>query len=97
MSLQQLKAKALQQYAAQIRSLARVAYRKSTRPKACTVCGYDTHYEVCHIKPISEFMPTDFVSDVNAPTNMVALCPNHHWEFDNGYLAAEFILKLAGV
>ena len=54
MPLQQLRAKALQQYAAQIRSLARVAYRKSSRPKACAVCGYDTHYEVCHIKPISE-------------------------------------------
>ncbi|MFD2718851.1 HNH endonuclease [Hymenobacter monticola] len=87
MPLQQLKAKALQQYAAQIRSLARVAYRKSSRPKACAVCGYDTHYEVCHIKPINEFMPTDFVADVNRLNNLVALCPNHHWEFDHGLLS----------
>ena len=91
--LQALKAKALQQYAAQIRSIARVAYRKSTRPKACAVCGYDVHYEVCHIKPINEFMPTDFVSAVNALSNLVALCPNHHWEFDHGHLATALVLN----
>ncbi|MBD2724572.1 HNH endonuclease signature motif containing protein [Hymenobacter armeniacus] len=86
--LQQLRAKALQQYAAQIRSLARLAYRKSSRPKACAVCGYDTHYEVCHIKPINGFAPTDSVANVNALDNLVALCPNHHWEFDHGLLSA---------
>ena len=93
-SLQQLKAKALQQYAAQIRSLARVAYRKSTRLKACAVCGYDMHYEVCHIKPINEFEPTDFVSAVNTLSNLVALCPNHHWELDHGHLATILLLAV---
>ena len=85
--LQQLKSKALQQYAAQIRSLARVAYRKSTRPKVCAVCGYNAHYEVCHIKPINDFLPTDSVAEVNQLNNLVALCPNHHWEFDHGQLS----------
>ena len=93
--LQELKAKALQQYAAQIRSLARVAYRKSSRPKACAVCGYDVHYEVCHIKPINKFELVDFVSAVNALNNLVALCPNHHWEFDHGHLAAASMLAAA--
>ena len=93
--IQQLKAKALQQYAAQIRSLARTAYRKSNRPKACAVCGYATHYEVCHIKPINGFAPTDFVASVNALDNLVALCPNHHWEFDHGLLTTDFILAAA--
>jgi len=93
--LQELKAKALQQYAAQIRSLARVTYRKSTRLKACAICGYDVHYEVCHIKPINAFIPTDFVSTVNALSNLVALCPNHHWEFDHGYLATTLVLTVA--
>ena len=76
--LQQLRAKVVQQYAAQIRSLARTSYRKSRRPQACAVCGYDTHYEVCHIKPINSFLPGDFVGDVNRLSNLVALCPNHH-------------------
>ena len=89
--LQQLKAKALQQYAAQIRSLARVLYRKPSRPKACAACGYAAHYEVCHIKPIREFLPTDFVANVNDLNNLVALCPNHHWEFDHGRLSATAI------
>jgi HNH endonuclease len=93
--LHQLKAKALQQYAAQIRSLARGAYRKSNRPKACAVCGYDAHYEVCHIRPINDFLPTDFVAVVNELGNLVALCPNHHWEFDHGKLSIAFILERA--
>lgn len=95
--LQQLKSKALQQYAAQIRSLARVAYRKSSRPKVCAVCGYAVHYEVCHIKPISDFLPTDFVANVNELRNLVALCPNHHWEFDHGLLSTAFIVAAAGI
>lgn len=94
--LQQLRTKALQQYAAQIRSLARTAYRKSGRLQACAVCGYDTHYEVCHIRPINDFTPTDFVACVNELSNLVALCPNHHWEFDHGLLSLELIGQLAG-
>ncbi len=85
--LQQLKAKAQQQYAAQIRSLARVIYRKSSQPKVCAVCGYDVHYEVCHIRPINSFPATEFVAAVNKLSNLVALCPNHHWEFDHGHLS----------
>ncbi|MGY3088093.1 hypothetical protein ACVWYF_001126 [Hymenobacter sp. UYAg731] len=93
--LQQLKSKALQQYAAQIRSLARVIYRKSARPKMCAVRGYDMHYEVCHIKPINDFLLTDSVADVNELSNLVALCPNHHWEFDHGRLSIEFVVGSA--
>lgn len=89
--IHQLKAKALQQYAAQIRSLARMAYRKSSLPQSCAVCGYDSHYEVCHIKPINGFLPSEFVGDVNKLSNLVALCPNHHWEFDHGILSTEFV------
>lgn len=96
-SLQELKANALQQYAAQIRSLARTAYRKSTRSKACAVCGYDAHYEMCHIKPISEFLSTDAVAEVNELHHLVALCPNHHWEFDHGRLSAASIMAAAGI
>jgi predicted restriction endonuclease len=34
---------------------------------------------------------------VNELSNLVALCPNHHWELDHGLLSTEFIRKLAGV
>jgi len=72
--------------------MARVAYRKSSRPKACAVCGYDTHYAMCHIRPINDFLPTDTV--VSELCNLVALCPNHHWEFDHGKLSTAFITEM---
>jgi predicted restriction endonuclease len=69
-----------------------MVYRKSDLPKACVVCGYNTHHEVCHIKPINGFLPSEFVADVNMLSNLVALCPNHHWKFDHGILTADFVM-----
>lgn len=74
------------QISTRVRGLARVTYRKSDKPKLCSNCGYDKHYEVCHIKAINSFSPETKVSDINSLDNLVALCPNCHWEFDNGLL-----------
>lgn len=52
----------------------------------CKVCGYSKHVEVCHVKGISEFDKDSLLSEVNHLTNLVYLCPNHHWELDNGIL-----------
>jgi predicted HNH restriction endonuclease len=41
---------------------------------------------VCHIKPISSFEETVYLSVINSQDNLVLLCPNCHWEFDNGHL-----------
>lgn len=54
--------------------------------KSCAVCGYDNHVEVAHIKGIATFSDTATVSEVNASTNLIGLCPNHHWEYDRGRL-----------
>ena len=51
--------------------------------KVCEHCGYDKHVELCHIKPVSSFPETAMVSEVNDLTNLIALCPNCHWEFDH--------------
>ena len=51
--------------------------------KCCEKCGYDKHVECCHIKPISNFPETTLVSIINAPENIMALCPNCHWELDH--------------
>ena len=48
--------------------------------------GYDKHYEVCHIKAVSDFSEDTPITVINHIDNLVALCPNHHWEFDNGLL-----------
>ena len=52
----------------------------------CHNCDYDKHIEVCHIKSISSFPLDTLVSEVNNPKNLLPLCPNCHWEHDNGLL-----------
>lgn len=52
----------------------------------CAVCEYTNHVEVAHIKAVSSFPDTATIREVNDPSNLVGLCPNHHWEFDNGLL-----------
>jgi predicted restriction endonuclease len=49
----------------------------------CQKCGYDKHVEACHIKPISSFPNNTLIDTINAPDNLLALCPNCHWEFDH--------------
>lgn len=46
-------------------------------------CNYDKHVEVCHKRAISEFPLDTPISVVNDISNLIVLCPNHHWEFDN--------------
>jgi 5-methylcytosine-specific restriction endonuclease McrA len=54
--------------------------------QTCSVCKYDKHVEVCHIKDISQFPLDAKLAEVNARTNLVLLCPNCHWEFDHDLL-----------
>ncbi len=66
----------------------RLNARRVTRklPKVCSICGYNKHVQVAHIKPISKFTGTTLISEVNDLRNLSFLCPNHHWEFDHGLL-----------
>ena len=70
---------------ADVRNFARFDH-KDMLSKPCSNCGYDKHVELCHIKPISEFPLEATINDVNAASNVIQLCPNCHWEFDNGLL-----------
>ena len=69
-----------------ITSHARKAYKASGKPYICKHCGYDLHVDICHIKDIKDFPDSALVKEMNHPDNLVALCKNHHWEFDNGFL-----------
>lgn len=69
-----------------IRDHSRYTYLHSDRPKCCCVCGYDKFVQVCHIKAVKNFPTDTLISTVNHIDNLVALCPNHHWEFDHGNL-----------
>lgn len=69
-----------------IRALARKKYIQSGLPQWCVYCGYSTHFDVAHIKDVKSFDLEATVSEINDLSNLVALCKNHHWEFDHGAL-----------
>ena len=71
-------------FRAVIRKHAHYVFNKYHKHKKCVVCGYDTHVEVCHIKSVSSFSEDTLIKEINSIDNLVGLCPNHHWEFDNG-------------
>lgn len=74
-----------------LRDFAKRTYKKSNHPLVCQRCGYSKHVEICHIQPIRSF-PDDTRADViSGLDNLIALCPNCHWEFDHGLLKIDSI------
>lgn len=68
-------------------ALVRARARATNKIKSsfkCEHCGYDKHIEACHIKAISSFSEDSLLSEINHDQNLIALCPNCHWEFDHG-------------
>jgi hypothetical protein len=68
---------------------ARKVYKFYKKPMECADCGYFIKIDICHIKDVSSFDNTTLISKINDPSNLIALCGTHHWEFDNGFL--EFV------
>ena len=77
------------QLSSRIRDLARREYCKSKRPQNCIFCDYNKYFEVHHIKAIEEFDLDTPISEVNNINNLVALCPNHHWEVHHNLISKE--------
>lgn len=75
-----------------VRNLARRTFKESGRAFVCAVCDYSEHVEICHIRAISSFDKRTKIREVNRLDNLVALCPNHHWELDKGLI----VLKRGG-
>lgn len=69
-----------------IRKHAHYVFTSKNGEKKCKICGYEKHVEVCHIKSVSSFGDNDLITEINSFDNLIGLCPNHHWEFDNGYI-----------
>lgn len=65
-----------------VRQFAR-SWNKEIVDSPCEKCGYSKHVELAHIKAVSEFDDDATLWQVNNPSNIVGLCPNCHWEFDN--------------
>lgn len=51
--------------------------------KSCARCGYSKHIEIAHKKAISSFDKNTLLIEINSLDNLIPLCPNCHWEFDN--------------
>lgn len=69
-----------------IRAILRYSYLSKNKEPKCSVCGYSRHIELCHKIPIRDFSLESLIKDINHPDNVLTLCPNHHWEFDNGLI-----------
>lgn len=69
-----------------IQKMARNVFFSNNKEPKCCVCGYDKHVEVAHIKPVSDFTDETLIKEINSIDNLIGLCPNHHWEYDNGIL-----------
>ncbi len=74
-----------------IRSHAARNFKQHNPILKCQNCNYNKYVEVCHIKSVSSFSPETKVSEINDITNLLGLCPNCHWEYDNGLLKLESI------
>ena len=69
-----------------IRELARVKYYKTHKELKCEICGYSKCVEVHHLKGISTFSDDTPISVINDDSNLIGLCPNHHWEIEHNLL-----------
>lgn len=58
-------------------------------------CKYSKHVEVCHKRSIASYPLTTKLSEINSIDNLMALCPNCHWEYDHGILVSGPISPLA--
>ena len=59
------------------------AWNPEMKDQPCERCGYDKHTEIAHIRPISDFPVDTPLKVVHDRKNLMNLCPNCHWEFDN--------------
>lgn len=73
-------------YITRVRQHARSVAMRAGKLDTCFICGYSLFVECCHIKPVSGFSLSTTLSEVNHESNLIGLCPNHHWELDNGLL-----------
>jgi predicted restriction endonuclease len=70
-----------------IRKNATETYFRSNKEHKCAICGYNKHIEVAHIKAVSDFSNNATIREINSITNLIGLCPNHHWEYDHGLIS----------
>jgi predicted restriction endonuclease len=66
--------------------MSRSEYAKNNGLMQCVICEYKTHVDIAHIKAVKDFDLNTTLDVVNHISNLTALCPNHHWEFDHNII-----------
>lgn len=56
------------------------------RSLPCAICNYSKYVELAHIKSLKNLPDSVTIFQANAKENVIQLCPNCHWELDNGIL-----------
>ncbi len=69
-----------------IRKHANNVFNQSNKEKKCAICGYKNHIDVAHIKSVSDYSGDTLISEINHIDNLIGLCLNHHWEYDNAII-----------
>lgn len=87
------KRKTWQSARGSIQRWAQQQYEKSDKPKYCLICNYP-YYEIAHITAVSDFPDCATISEINSIDNLIALCRNHHYEYDNDLLTKEFVMEI---
>jgi hypothetical protein len=77
-----------------IRFKATQIYYLSGKPLICKICGYSDHVDIAHVKRVADFSNDTLLITINHIDNLVALCPNHHWEYDHKILNLPQIFNL---
>jgi hypothetical protein len=54
----------------------------------CLLCEFE-HMQVCHIKDVANFDGNILIRVINSLSNLIGLCPNHHWALDNHKLRVD--------
>lgn len=88
-TLGEAKSAASYQAHARVRDLARRKFKRLGMRKSCWVCGYLKKVDICHLVPIADHPESALVDEINRASNLVALCPNHHWELDHDQMSTE--------
>jgi hypothetical protein len=84
--------KFLHWYTSEIRNFNR-DWNKHLLLLPCQVCGYSRKIHLAHIKPICSFPDSALLKEINSESNNLVLCPNHHSEFDDGFISLNDIPK----
>lgn len=78
-----------------IRKDAKRSLEESGRKKVCAYCKnheFDEILEIHHIKGILQFSEDTLIKEINDPTNLVYLCPNHHAMLEKGLIDLNGVL-----